>query len=198
MRALVTGAGSGVGAEAARRLADDGFDVTVCDLDPWAIAEELGATGVVLDVRDEAQVAKAMDGVEVLVNAATATSPGPTVETPVAVWNELFAVNARGAFLCCKHAIAGMRARGRGGVVVNVLTASAAAPHAASQGAVAALTRALAIEHGAENIRVNAVYAAATDADAADAVVYLATAEFVTGTVLTVDGGSTTAAFGAL
>ena len=70
MRALVTGGGSGIGAAVAHRLADDGFDVTVADLDPDAVATELGATALRLDVRDEAQVAQAMDGVEVLVNAA--------------------------------------------------------------------------------------------------------------------------------
>jgi NAD(P)-dependent dehydrogenase (short-subunit alcohol dehydrogenase family) len=195
MRALITGAGSGLGAETARRLADDGFDVTVADLQPAAIAEELGATGIVLDVRDEAQVARAMVGVEVLVNAAT-VSPDPSAETPSAVWDELFAVTARGTYLCCKHAIPVMLARGRG-AIVNVVTPGDGAPHAASQGAVVALTRALAVEHGPDGIRVNAVRAAAPDEEVADAIVYLATAGFVTGTVLTVDGGRGASAFSA-
>jgi NAD(P)-dependent dehydrogenase (short-subunit alcohol dehydrogenase family) len=189
MRALVTGAGSGVGAEAARRLADDGFDVTVCDTDPWATAEELGATGIVLDVRDEAQVARAMEGAEVLVNAASIASPGPSELTPLAVWDELFAVNVRGTFLCCKHALPGMVER-RAGAIVNVLPQAGTAPQAAAQGAVAELTRALAIEHGHEGVRVNAVHGAAPATDVADAVVYLVTAEFVTGTLLTLDGGA--------
>jgi NAD(P)-dependent dehydrogenase (short-subunit alcohol dehydrogenase family) len=99
MRALVTGGGSGIGAAVAHRFADDGFNVTVADLEPDAVATELGAIALRLDVRDEAQVAQAMDGVEVLVNAAgigsTTDAPGTSVE----VWDDVFAVNARGTFL---------------------------------------------------------------------------------------------------
>jgi len=228
MRALVTGGGSGIGAAVAHRLADDGFDVTVADLDPDGTATELGASALRLDVRDEAQVAQAMDGVEVLVNAAgigsTADAPGTSLE----VWEDVFAVNARGTFLCCKHVIPGMKARG-GGAIVNVASVAGLvglknrAAYSASKGAVIALTRALAVDHVGDGIRVNAVCPGTIDtpwvqrlvADAgesldalrarqpmgrlgtpeevADAVLYLTTAEFATGTILTVDGGLTAA-----
>jgi NAD(P)-dependent dehydrogenase (short-subunit alcohol dehydrogenase family) len=228
MRALVTGGGSGIGAAVAHRLADDGFDVTVADLAPDAVAADLGGTAIELDVRDEAQVARAMDGVEVLVNAAgigsTTDAPGTTAEA----WDDVFAVNARGTFLCCKHAIPGMKARG-GGAIVNVASVAALvglrnrAAYCASKGAVVSLTRALAVDHVADKIRVNAVCPGTIDTpwvqrlvtdagesldalrarqpmgrlgtpeEVADAVVYLATAEFVTGTILTVDGGLTAA-----
>jgi 2-keto-3-deoxy-L-fuconate dehydrogenase len=228
MRALVTGGGSGIGAAVAHRLADDGFDVTVADLAPEAVATELGATGVRLDVRDEAQVAQAMDGVDVLVNAAgigsTADAPGTSVE----VWDEVFAVNARGTFLCCKHVIPRMKERGSG-VIVNVASVAALVglknrvAYSASKGAVVALTRALAIDHVGDGIRVNAVCPGTIDTpwvqrlvgeagesmdalrarqlmgrlgtpeEVADAVLYLTTAEFVTGTILTIDGGLTAA-----
>jgi NAD(P)-dependent dehydrogenase (short-subunit alcohol dehydrogenase family) len=228
MRALVTGAGSGIGAAVAHRLADDGFDVTVADLDPDAVATDLGATALRLDVRDEALVARAMDGVDVLVNAAgigsTADAPGTSLE----VWEDVFAVNARGTFLCCKHAIPGMKARG-GGAIVNVASVAGLvglknrAAYCASKGAVIALTRALAVDHVGDKIRVNAVCPGTVDTpwvqrlvneagesldalrarqpmgrlgtpeEVADAVVYLTTAEFVTGTILTVDGGLTAA-----
>jgi NAD(P)-dependent dehydrogenase (short-subunit alcohol dehydrogenase family) len=224
----VTGGGSGIGAAVAHRLADDGFDVTVADLEPDGVATDLGGTGIRLDVRDEAQVARAMDGVEVLVNAAGIGSTTNAPDTPVTVWDDVFAVNARGTFLCCKHAIPGMKARG-GGAIVNVASVAALvglrnrAAYCASKGAVVALTRALAVDHVGDRIRVNAVCPGTIDTpwvqrlvsgagesldalrarqpmgrlgtpeEVADAVVYLATAEFVTGTVLTVDGGLTAA-----
>jgi NAD(P)-dependent dehydrogenase (short-subunit alcohol dehydrogenase family) len=228
MRALVTGGGSGIGAAVAHRLADDGFDVTVADLEPDGVATDLGATGIRLDVRDEPQVAQAMRGIDVLVNAAgigsTTDAPGTTVE----VWEDVFAVNARGTFLCCKHAIPGMKVRG-GGAIVNVASVAALvglrnrAAYCASKGAVVALTRALAVDHVGDGIRVNAVCPGTIDTpwvqrlvngsgesldalrarqpmgrlgtpeEVADAVVYLATADFVTGTILTVDGGLTAA-----
>jgi meso-butanediol dehydrogenase / (S,S)-butanediol dehydrogenase / diacetyl reductase len=228
MRALVTGAGSGIGAAVARRLADDGFDVTVADLHPHAVAEELGATAIVVDVRDEERVAPAMSGVDVLVNVAGIGSTTSAPNTSLEVWEDVFAVNARGTFLCCKHAIPGMRERG-GGAIVNVASIAALvglrnrAAYSASKGAVVALTRSLAVDHVAEGIRVNAVCPGTVDSpwvrrlveqsgeslddlearqpmgrlgtpdEIADAVLYLATAEFVTGTILTIDGGLTAA-----
>jgi NAD(P)-dependent dehydrogenase (short-subunit alcohol dehydrogenase family) len=228
MRALVTGAGSGIGAATARRLADDGFDITVVDLQPDAVAEELGATGIRLDVRDEAQVAPAMRGVDVLVNVAGIGSTTNAPDTPLEVWEDVFAVNARGTFLCCKHAIPGMRERG-GGAIVNVASVAGLiglrnrAAYSASKGAVIALTRALAVDHVGDNIRVNAVCPGTVDSpwvrrlvdeqgesidalrsrqplgrlgtpeEIADAILYLVTAEFATGTILTVDGGLTAA-----
>lgn len=228
MRALVTGGGSGIGAAVAHRLADDGFNVTVADLHPDGVATELGATAVRLDVRDEAQVAHAMHGVDILVNAAgigsTADAPGTSLE----VWENVFAVNARGTFLCCKHAIPGMKERGSG-VIVNIASVAGLiglknrAAYSASKGAVISLTRALAVDHVGDGIRVNAVCPGTIDTpwvqrlvhdagesidalrarqpmgrlgtpeEVADAVLYLATAEFATGTILTVDGGLTAA-----
>jgi NAD(P)-dependent dehydrogenase (short-subunit alcohol dehydrogenase family) len=228
MRALVTGGGSGIGAAVAHRLADDGFDVTIADLEPDSVATDLGASAIRLDVRDEAQVARAMDGVEVLVNAAGIGSTTAAPDTPLEVWEDVFAVNARGTFLCCKHVIPRMRARG-GGSIVNVASVAALvglrnrAAYCASKGAVVALTRALAVDHVGDRIRVNAVCPGTIDTpwvqrlvsgsgesldalrarqpmgrlgtpeEVADAVLYLATAEFVTGTILTVDGGLTAA-----
>ncbi|HLK45797.1 MAG TPA: SDR family NAD(P)-dependent oxidoreductase [Acidimicrobiales bacterium] len=228
MRALVTGAGSGIGAAVAHRLADEGFDVTVADLQPEDVATDLGATAVRLDVRDETQVARWMQDVEVLVNAAGIGSTTNAPDTPLEVWEDVFAVNARGTFLCCKHAIPGMRERG-GGAIVNVASVAGLvglknrAAYSASKGAVIALTRALAVDHVGDRIRVNAVCPGTIDTpwvqrlvtsagesldalrarqpmgrlgtpeEVADAVLYLATAEFVTGSILTIDGGLTAA-----
>ncbi len=219
-RALVTGAGSGIGAAVAGRLAADGFDVVRADI--------AGDVDVQLDVRDEAQVAPAMRDLDVLVNVAGIGSTTSAPDTPLEVWEDVFAVNARGTFLCCKHAIPGMAARG-GGSIVNVASVAALvglrnrAAYSASKGAVVALTRALAVDHVADGIRVNAVCPGTVDSpwvrrlveesgepldglrarqplgrlgtpdEIAGAVAYLATAEFVTGSVLVIDGGLTAA-----
>lgn len=164
-QALVTGAGSGIGAAVARRLAADGAHVTVADVDVppiEAIAQEIGGRPLELDVRDEEQVAAATAGLDVLVNVAGIGSTTTAPETPLDVWEDVFAVNARGTFLCCKHAIPGMAERRRGSIV-NVASVAALvglrnrAAYCASKGAVVALTRALAVDHVADGIRVNAV-----------------------------------------
>jgi 2-keto-3-deoxy-L-fuconate dehydrogenase len=227
-RVLITGAGSGIGAATARRFAADGAEVIVADLSPEAVAEELGAQAIVLDVRDEQQVAPAMAELDVLVNVAGIGSTTNAPETTLEVWENVFAVNARGTFLCCKHAIPGMAARG-GGSIVNIASVAGLvglrnrAAYCASKGAVISLTRALAVDHVADGIRVNAVAPGTVDSpwvrrlvedvgesldalrarqpmgrlgtpeEIADAVVYLAAAEFVTGSVLVIDGGLTAA-----
>lgn len=221
-RALVTGAGSGIGAAVAQRLASDGLDVVRADV------RDAGQGGVILDVRDEAQVAPAMRDLDVLVNVAGIGSTTNAPDTPLEVWDDVFAVNARGTFLCCKHAIPGMAARG-GGSIVNVASIAALvglrnrAAYCASKGAVVALTRALAVDHVEDGIRVNAVCPGTVDSpwvrrlvdeagesldglrarqpmgrlgtpeEIAEAVAYLVSAEFATGTILTIDGGLTAA-----
>jgi 2-keto-3-deoxy-L-fuconate dehydrogenase len=220
-RALVTGAGSGIGAAIARRLAADRLEVVLADVRPIE-----GDGAVQVDVRDEAQVAAAMRDLDVLVNAAGIGSTTNAPETPLEVWEDVFAVNARGTFLCCKHAIPGMVSRG-GGAIVNIASVAALvglrnrAAYSASKGAVVALTRALAVDHVGDGIRVNAVCPGTVDSpwvrrlvddsgesldelrarqpmgrlgtpeEIADAVSYLVSAEFVTGSVLTIDGGLT-------
>ena len=227
-RALVTGAGSGIGAAVARRLAAQGAEVIVADLSPEAVADELGAQPVVLDVRHEAEVEFAMADLDVLVNCAGIGSTTNAPETTLEVWENVFAVNARGTFLCCKYAIPGMAARG-GGSIVNMASVAGLvglrnrAAYCASKGAVISLTRALAVDHVGDGIRVNAVAPGTVDSpwvrrlvedvgesldalrarqpmgrlgtpeEIADAVVYLAAAEFVTGSVLVIDGGLTAA-----
>src|SRR5829696_6153001 len=232
-RALVTGAGSGIGAAVARRLHSEGADVVLADLSRdavEAIAEALGegARAEPLDVREEDAVRSVAQEVDVLVNSAGIGSTTTAPETPLAVWEDVFAVNARGTFLCCKHAIPGMAARG-GGAIVNIASVAGLvglrnrAAYCASKGAVIALTRALAVDHAADRIRVNAVAPGTVDSpwvrrlvedvgesldalrarqplgrlgtpdEIADAVAYLVTAEFVTGTILVADGGLTAA-----
>jgi len=231
--ALVTGAGSGIGAAVARRLAAAGAHVTLADVSLAAVDElagELGpdARALQLDVRQEEQVARATGDLDVLVNVAGIGSTTNAPETPLEVWEDVFAVNARGTFLCCKHAVPAMAGRG-GGSIVNVASVAALvglrnrAAYSASKGAVVALTRALAVDHVADGIRVNAVCPGTVDSpwvrrlveesgesldalrarqplgrlgtteEVAEAIEYLLTAEFATGTVLVLDGGLTAA-----
>ena len=166
-RALVTGAGSGIGEAVARGLHAEGADVLLADVraEPVdAIAAELGerATPVTLDVRDEQAVRRVTGDLDVLANVAGIGSTTTAPETALDTWEDVFAVNARGTFLCCKHAIPAMAARG-GGAIVNMGSVAALvglrnrAAYCASKGAVIALTRALAIDHVADGVRVNAV-----------------------------------------
>jgi meso-butanediol dehydrogenase / (S,S)-butanediol dehydrogenase / diacetyl reductase len=220
-RALVTGAGSGIGAAVTRLLESEHAEV---------VAADISGTDVHLDVRDETQVAAVVRDVDLLVNVAGIGSTTTAPETPLEVWEDVFAVNARGTFLCCKHAIPSMVARG-GGSIVNVASVAAMvglpkrAAYCASKGAVISLTRALAVDHVNDGIRVNAVCPGTVDTpwvrrlvgevgeslqdltarqplgrlgkaeEIAEAVAYLASdaASFVTGSVLVIDGGLTAA-----
>jgi NAD(P)-dependent dehydrogenase (short-subunit alcohol dehydrogenase family) len=235
--AFVTGAGSGIGEAVARALHREGARVTIADLAPdraQAVANELGderALAVALDVRDEPAVRHALpDDLDVLVNVAGIGSTTSAPETSLEIWENVFAVNARGTFLTCKYAIPSMIERG-GGTIVNMASIAGIvglrnrAAYCASKGAVIALTRALAIDHVAEGVRVNAVCPGTVDSpwvqrlvseagesidalrarqpmgrlgqpkEIAEAVLYLASdaAAFMTGSVLTIDGGLTAA-----
>jgi 2-keto-3-deoxy-L-fuconate dehydrogenase len=232
-RALVTGAGSGIGEAVARGLHGEGAEVVLADTAGdrvQALARELGdrAQPLTLDVRDENAVSGAMAGLDVLVNVAGIGSTTNAPDTPLEVWENVFAVNARGTFLCCKHAIPSMIGRG-GGAIVNIASVAGMiglpnrVAYSASKGAVIALTRALAIDHVRQGVRVNAVCPGTVDSpwvrrlvedvgesldalrarqplgrlgtpeEIAEAVTYLAAAEFVTGSVLVIDGGLTAA-----
>jgi NAD(P)-dependent dehydrogenase (short-subunit alcohol dehydrogenase family) len=166
-RALVTGAGSGIGEAVARRLHEEGAEVVLTNVSAEpveAIAAELGerASAVRLDVRDEDAVLEVVRDVDVLANVAGVGSTTAAPDTPLEVWEDVLAVNARGTFLCCKHAIPGMVERG-GGSIVNMASVAGLVglrnrvAYSASKGAVIAMTRALAVDHVADGVRVNAV-----------------------------------------
>lgn len=170
--AIVTGAGAGIGAATAALFAKEGARVLVVDRDEQRATEVAGAIdGVALavDVSQEAAVeamareAEARFGqVDVLVNNAGYGIRGSVVTTAAGDWDALMAVNLKGVFLCSKHIIP-LMAAGGGGSVVNTASNIAQvgiadrAAYVASKGGVAALTRAMALDHAAQNIRVNAV-----------------------------------------
>lgn len=178
--ALVTGAGSGIGRETARRFAAEGAAVVVVDRD-GSTAEETAslvteaggrAVATVADVArtsdGAAMVAVAEDTygrLDVLFNNAGVMVAGDddAVTTEESVWDLTMGINAKGVFLGCKHGIPALRRAG-GGSIINtasfVALMGAATPqlaYTASKGAVLALTRELAVIHAREGIRVNAL-----------------------------------------
>lgn len=175
---IVTGGGSGIGAATARLAARRGAAVGVADIDR-ASAEEVrdeivavGGTAAALsvDVSQEADVARmiaetaeALGPVTGLVNNAGVIVTRALVDTTVEEWDRCLQVNARGAFLGCKHLVRHAREHGLGAAIVNTGSISALAgqdgqaAYAASKGAIVQLTRQIAGEHAAEGIRCNSV-----------------------------------------
>ncbi len=181
--AIVTGAASGIGRATAVLLAREGAAVVAADVDgngadavAVAIAAEGGrALAVAGDLAEEAacrQLAEAavsrFGGLDVLVNCAGIVRRTSVVESPVEEWDRVIAVNLRAVFLLSKHAIPVMAASG-GGAIVNIGSGwglkggPRAASYCASKGAVVNLTRAMAIDHGPQGIRVNCVCPGDTD-----------------------------------
>ena len=176
--ALVTGGTGGLGRAVARVFLDAGVDVTVsyrnpaerdallADL-PAAVRPRFHATAA--DVTQEASVKDLVAGVtgragrlDVLVNVVGGFGPGDLLATDEAAWDRMLAINLKSAYLCCRAALPALRAAG-GGRIVNVssqygLAGGAGSPaYAAAKAGVIGLTRAMAVDHAAENILVNCV-----------------------------------------
>jgi NAD(P)-dependent dehydrogenase (short-subunit alcohol dehydrogenase family) len=178
MVAVVTGAGSGIGRATTLRLAADGATVLAADVDGASAQQTVQLAGqapgrvqaAALDVTDETAVRALFESVPgrfaasltTLVNVAGTGCTTNAPDTPLAVWNRVLGVNASGTFLCCKHAIPRMIANG-GGSVTNIASVAGLvglrnrAAYCASKGAVIALTRALAVDHVNDRVRVNCV-----------------------------------------
>jgi NAD(P)-dependent dehydrogenase (short-subunit alcohol dehydrogenase family) len=174
--AVITGAGGGMGREAAQVFSAEGASVCVGDVD-GAAAEESAAEcreafAVAVDVADEESV-RAMyaatveryGGIDVLYNNAgiSPADDASVLETDVAAWDRVQAVNTRGVFLCCKHGIPHLLDRG-GGSVINVASfvailgaATSQISYTASKGAVLSLSRELAVQFARQGVRVNAL-----------------------------------------
>jgi NAD(P)-dependent dehydrogenase (short-subunit alcohol dehydrogenase family) len=181
--AVVTGGSLGIGRAAARRLAAGGAAVAICGHDAAQVEEAIeelrgrgvDADGCKADVRSAAEVdefvtlaVSRFGGVDVLVCSAGIQRYGTVEETAEELWDEVLGVNLRGIYLAARRCIPELRRRG-GGAIVNVASVQSfaaqkgAAAYGASKGGVLALTKAMAIDHAEDGIRVNAVCPGSVD-----------------------------------
>ena len=180
-RAIITGAGSGIGRAAALKLAEEGASVAVLDVNPEATQQVVDsiitaggkALGLLANVADEAQVEDAVSKAEsrfggldtVIANAGILLFGRDTVATDLDLetWKQCIDVNLTGMFLTCKHGLRALQRNGNGSVVITASPTGThgAAPtltaYSASKGGTLGLMRILAIDYVNKNIRVNAV-----------------------------------------
>jgi NAD(P)-dependent dehydrogenase (short-subunit alcohol dehydrogenase family) len=182
-RVLITGGASGIGRATALLFARQGAAISVMDLD------EVGGQAVVQAVVDDGgqaifvhgdvtsatdcqravqQTVDELGGLDVLFNNAGIIRRATVVETTEAEWDRVMAVNVKSIFLLCKYAVPVMAQAG-GGVIINtgsgwgLVGGRRAASYCASKGAAVLLTKALALDHGEQNIRVNCICPGDTD-----------------------------------
>lgn len=174
--ALVTGGRGGIGRAIVDRLSREGAIVYAADLsETGSLSNDDGTDSlfVCLDVTSEADVISAMDKVrdeqgklDILVNAAGIEIEKTVEETTLEEWNQSFAVNSTGTFLTSKYALPLMREAAKSDSSASLINFGSydgfiadpgLAAYCATKGAVHALTRAMACDHGPEGIRVNAI-----------------------------------------
>jgi NAD(P)-dependent dehydrogenase (short-subunit alcohol dehydrogenase family) len=175
---VITGAGGGMGRDAAQLFTQEGAKVCAADVDTNAAEETVAgcAEGTAfaqrVDVADEASVAAMMTaardqfgGLDVLYNNAgiSPADDASVLDTTTEAWDRVQAVNTKGVFLCCKHGIPHLLDRG-GGSVINVASfvaivgaATSQISYTASKGAVLSMTRELAVQFARQGVRVNAL-----------------------------------------
>jgi NAD(P)-dependent dehydrogenase (short-subunit alcohol dehydrogenase family) len=173
--AVITGAGGGIGLATARRLAAEGAKVVCADVDESAgkaAADEVDGLFVRADVTVEDDVAAmyaaavvAYGGLDIAFNNAGISPPDDDsiLTTGIDAWRRVQDVNLTSVYLCCKHAIPHMQARGKGSIIntasfVAVMgSATSQISYTASKGGVLAMSRELGVQFAREGIRVNAL-----------------------------------------
>ena len=172
---VITGAGGGMGADAAHLFTEEGAKVCVADVNLEAaetVAAEVGGLAVQVNVADEdsvramfAAAKEKFGGIDVLYNNAgiSPADDDSILETDLEAWERVQAVNTRGVYLCCKHGIPYLLERG-GGSVINVASfvalvgaATSQISYTASKGAVLSMSRELGVQFARQGVRVNAL-----------------------------------------
>jgi len=240
--ALVTGGASGIGRATAELFAREGARVAVADYDRDGGSETARAIQSAggqaffsqVDVSDSAQVTRvvaetirAYERIDILFNGAGILYYGTVLETDEQAWNRVLSINLTGTYLCCRAVLPHMIRQG-GGSIINVASTvgahdacANAVAYVTSKAGVTLLTKAMAIDHARQGVRINALVPGATDTpmirnaiapdalkalaeshpigrlgrpeELANAVLFLASddASFVTGSAMYVDGGQT-------
>ena len=181
--AIITGAATGIGRATAQLFAQEGATVIVCDIDAkggqqtvQTITAGRGtAEFIAVNVADESDIKSLVETVtekygriDVVFNNAGVTRRTNAIDTTADEWDFVMNINVKGIFLMCKHVVPVMQKQG-GGAIVNtgsgwgLVGGTNALSYCASKGAVVNMTRALACDHGSDNIRVNAICPGDTD-----------------------------------
>jgi NAD(P)-dependent dehydrogenase (short-subunit alcohol dehydrogenase family) len=181
---LVTGAAGDIGAAIARAFLEQGAKVHMTDFDAEKLASRVNALASlgnisqsVADLADPSEVtrlaadaSRACGRIDILVNNAADQAPGDLGECTPELFDHAYAVNVRAPYLLARDLVPAMRAAG-GGAIINIASVHATAPgpkrlaYATTKTALLGLTRSLAVDLGADNIRVNAVSPGATLTD---------------------------------
>ncbi|WBU47771.1 SDR family oxidoreductase [Kosakonia pseudosacchari] len=169
--AIVTGAAGDIGRATVHLLVSHDAKVLALDIDPavHALAQHNQVVTQICDVSQEQQVISALTlaqaefgGVDILINNAGKTLNKLATETSVAEWDSIMTINARGYFLLSRESLKVMQPRRQGAIVnvasvVSMVGMKATSAYSASKGAIAQLTKVLALEAAEYDIRVNAV-----------------------------------------
>jgi NAD(P)-dependent dehydrogenase (short-subunit alcohol dehydrogenase family) len=186
--AILTGAGSGIGRACALALAREGAKVALVGRRKDRLkgaAREIGDSAVVLaaDISKTAEIDRVVEqtvgcfgGLNVLLNNAGVLHVGTVEQITEEQWDETFNINVRGLWLLSRAVLPHMRKTG-GGSIINIASvlgingARNRASYASSKGAVVLLTKCMAIDHGHENIRVNAICPSFVETDLTAAII---------------------------